>query len=119
MHLDRNSPIIIKTEKVVKQYNIRKGKGSQTQLVDSEVVLKNWPHPAAAVKITEAKRHEEQMIQVYTDGSKNEQGVGSGVVIFTGKELAAQIKPKLDSRYSNNQAEQIGIVKAVEAIESR
>ena len=36
MHLDRNDPIIMKTVEVVKQY-IRKGKGSQTQLVDSEV----------------------------------------------------------------------------------
>jgi hypothetical protein len=32
------------------------------------------------------------VIQAYTDGSKNEQGVGSGAVIFAGKELAAQIK---------------------------
>ena len=105
MHLNRNGPIIIKTVEAVKQYNIRKGKGSQTQLLDSEVELKNWPHPAEAVKITEAKGHEEQMIQTYTDGSKNEQGVGSGVVISAGKELAAQIKLKLDSRYSKNQAE--------------
>ena len=58
------------------------------------------------------------MIQAYTDGSKNEQGVGSGVVIFTSKELTAQIKLELDSRYSNNQVEQLAIVKALEAIES-
>ena len=92
------TPIIIKTEEAVKQYNIRKGKGSQTQLVDSEVELKNSPHPAEAVKITEAKGHEEKVIQAYKDGSKIEQVVGSGVVIFPGKELAAQIKLKLDSR---------------------
>ena len=111
------TPIIIKTEEAVKQY-IDKWKGSRTQLVDSEVELKYWPHPAEAVKITEAKGHEEQMIQTYIDGRKNEQGVGSGVVIFAGKELAAQIKLKLDSRCSNKQAEQIAIVKALEAIES-
>ena len=35
------TPIIIKTEEAVKQYNIRKGKGSQTQLIDREVELKN------------------------------------------------------------------------------
>jgi hypothetical protein len=57
------------------------------------------------------------MIQAYTDGSKNEQGVGSGVVIFARKELAAQMKLKLDSRCSNNQAEQLATVRALEAIE--
>ena len=44
------TPIIIKTEEAVKQYNIRKGKGGPTQLIDSEMELKNWPHPAEAVK---------------------------------------------------------------------
>jgi ribonuclease HI len=110
-------PIIIKIKKAVKQYTIRKGKGSQTHLVDSEVELKNWPHPADAVKITEAKKYEEQKIQAYTDGSKNEQGFGSGVAIIAGQELAAQVKLKLDSRCSNNQTEQQAIVEALEAIE--
>jgi hypothetical protein len=98
------TPIIINTEEVVKQYNIIKGRGSQTHLVNSKVELKTWPCPADAAKITEAKQHEEHMIQAYTDGSKNEQGGGSRVVIFAGKELLAQIKLKLDSRCSNNQA---------------
>ena len=30
------TPIIIKTEEVIKQHNIRKGKGCQTQLIDRE-----------------------------------------------------------------------------------
>ena len=49
------TPIIIKTEEAVKQYNIRKGKGSQTHLFDSKVELKNWRHPADAVKIIKLK----------------------------------------------------------------
>jgi len=80
------TPIIIKTEEAVKQYNIRKGKGNQTHLFDSGVELKNWPHPAD-VKIIEAKECKEQTIQAHTDGSKKEHGVGSGVAIFAGKEL--------------------------------
>jgi hypothetical protein len=51
------TPILIKTEEAVKQYNIGKGKGSQTQLIDREVELKNSPHPADAVKIIEAKEY--------------------------------------------------------------
>jgi hypothetical protein len=38
------TPNIFETEEIFKQYNIRKGKVSQTQLIDREVELKNWPH---------------------------------------------------------------------------
>jgi len=79
---------------------------------------KYWPHPADAVTIKEAAGNEEASVQVYTDGSKHEQGVGSGAAIFIGSEIVAQLKLKLDSRCSNNQAEQLAIVKALEAIES-
>jgi ribosomal protein L5 len=68
------TPIIIKTEEAVKQYNIRKRKGSQTQPIDREVELKN---PEDVVKIIEDNGYKEQTIQTYTDGSKNEIGVGS------------------------------------------
>jgi ribonuclease HI len=54
---------------------------------------------------------------VFTDGSKSEQGVGSGVAVFTVKVLAEQLKFKLDNRCSNNQAEQLAIVKALVVIE--
>jgi ribonuclease HI len=37
---------------------------------------------------------------------------------FLGKEIVAQIKLKLDSRCSNNQAEQPAVIKALEAIGS-
>ena len=47
------TPIIMKTEEAVEQYSIRKRKGNQTQLIDREVELKNWPHPADVVKIIE------------------------------------------------------------------
>ena len=111
------TPIIIKTAKAVKQYNIRKRKGNQTQLIDREVELKNWPHPADLVKIIEDNGHVEQTIQIYADGSKNEGGVGSGVAIFDGKEVKAQLKFKFDNRCSNNQAQQLAIAKALEIID--
>jgi hypothetical protein len=44
--------------------------------------------------------------------------VGSGVAIFVDKALVAQLKFKLDNRWSNNEAEQLAIAKAVEVIES-
>jgi ribonuclease HI len=43
--------------------------------------------------------------------------VGSGVALFTRKVLAEQLKFKLDDRCSNNQAEHLAIVQALEVIE--
>jgi len=42
----------------------------------------------------------------------------SGVAIFKGSEMVAKLMLKLDDRCSNNQAEQLAILKALEAIES-
>jgi ribonuclease HI len=42
--------------------------------------------------------------------------VVSGVAVFTGKVLTEQLKFKLDDRCSNNQAEQLAIVKALEVL---
>ena len=70
------------------------------------------------VEIIEVKEYDEKTIQIYRDGSRNEQGVGSGVVIFSGKELVTKLKYKLDNRCSNNQAEHLAIAKALEALES-
>lgn len=58
----------------------------------------------------------ETTVQAYTDGSKYEQGVGSGAAVFIRKEIVAHIKLKLDSRCSNNPAEQLAIIKALEGI---
>jgi ribonuclease HI len=78
------------------------------------VELTSLPHPADVVKIIEDNGYKEQTIQIYTDGSKNEHGVGSGMAIFVGKGLKAQLKFKLHNRCSNNQAEQLAIAKALE-----
>jgi ribonuclease HI len=109
---------IIKTEEAVKQYNIRKRKGSQTQLIDREVELQNWPHPADVVKIIEDNGYKEQTIQICTAGSKNEHGVGCGVAKFVEKELQAQLKFKLDNKCSNSQAKQLDIAKVLEVTDA-
>jgi ribonuclease HI len=112
------TPIIIKTQEAVKQYNIRKRKGNQTHLIDREVDLKNWPHLADVVRIIEDNGYKEQTIQIYTDGKRNRHVVGSGVAVFVGKELQAQLKFKLDNKCSNNQAEQLAIAKVLEVIDA-
>jgi ribonuclease HI len=51
------------------------------------------------------------------DGSKSEQGVGSGVAVFTGKVPVEQLKFKPDDRCSNNRDKQLATVKALKVIE--
>jgi ribonuclease HI len=44
--------------------------------------------------------------------------VVSGVAIFKGSNMVAKVRLKLNTRYSNNQAEQFAILKALETVES-
>jgi ribonuclease HI len=51
-----------------------------------------------------------------TQTAAKQNGVGSGVALFIGTKLVLQDKFKLDSNCSNNQAEQLAIIKVLEAI---
>jgi ribonuclease HI len=117
VHRSRYAPIILKIEKAIRICNLKKGRENQTHAVDREVELKYWQHPADEAKILEAHENKDQTIHAYTDGSKTRNGVGSGVALYIGTELALQENFKLDTRCSNNQAQQLTITKALEAIE--
>jgi len=86
--------------------------------MDNEVEPKDWSHPADSVKINKQKEGNEHTIQIFTVGSQNENGLGSGTAIYLENKLIHQIKHKIHDRCSNNQAEQMPIVKALPAIET-
>ena len=56
-------------------------------------------------------------VEVYTDGSKIGDSVGAAGVRFVNGKLVHQLKFKLHGHCSNNQAEQIGILKTLEKLE--
>jgi ribonuclease HI len=85
---------------------------------DREMKLQNWPNPADEVETTEDKGNEQRTILIYTDGRKNEHGVGSGGAIFVQQKLAVQLQFRLGTKCSNNQAEQLATIKVLEAIET-
>ena len=103
---------------MVKRYTINRGRGNCKIELDHDVEFQYWPHPTEAVTSKEVVGYDETSVQAYTDGSKHDKWVGSGAAIFVGGMLEAQIKIKLDNRCSNNQAEQMAILKALEAINS-
>jgi len=55
-------------------------------------------------------------MQIFTDGSKSEQGVEAGIAIFIQSKLTQQLRYTLYNRCSKNQAEQLAIVKTLETI---
>jgi len=54
--------------------------------------------------------------QIYTDGSKIGGKVGAGVAIYVDERLVRKFKYKLQDYCSNNQAEQIAILKSLELL---
>jgi hypothetical protein len=62
--------ISTKTEEAAKYYECMKGNGN---LIDREMELKNWTHPAYSVKTIKGQEDSKHAIHVYTDGSKSEQ----------------------------------------------
>ena len=73
-------PINIKIQETAKYYGCIKGYGNQ---FDREMEVKHWTHPVNCVKITEGQEDSKHATHVYTDGSKSEHRVGSGIAIFT------------------------------------
>ena len=88
-------PIIIKIEETVKQHEFKGRQPQWEDHLDHEVEHRHWPHPATAVTIKEIDTPEESTIAAYTDGSKSEEGVGAGVVIYHGSNTIASLKLKL------------------------
>ena len=107
-------PINIKIEEATNYYAVTKG---EEYLYDREMDIKNWIHPAKHITIIEGQDDSTHYIQAYTDGSKNEVAVGSGIAVFAGGNLKTTLRYKLNERCTNNQAKQMAILKALEHIQ--
>jgi len=123
--LTATPPINIKPEEAVALYNIITGRSIQKYQLDKEENPRNWLHPADAVKVTDTsvettdgQEDRKHNIHIYTDGSRNERGVGSGIFIFKDDKITDTHKYRLDGRCTNNQAEELAILKALENIQN-
>ena len=75
--------------------------------------MRYWPHPAEI-----PKEIPHNVINIFTDGSKVGGKVGAAAVIIEDDIVLHQSKFKLHDRCSNNQAEQIAILRALEQIQN-
>jgi ribonuclease HI len=108
------TPIVIKIEEAIQFYDTTRGNTRDGALVDHNVGVKQWQHPAENIHILTQNNNETSTFQIYTDGSKAEQGVGAGVAIFRTGIHIKSLKYKLNKRCTNNQAEQLAILRALE-----
>jgi len=107
------TPIHIKVDEIGRVYKITQGIVTQ---YDRDMELENWTYPATYIKTIEGEVESLHPIQAYTDGSKSDLGVGNCVVIFLDNIIKTmQFRP--NERCSNNQAEQMAILKALEYIQ--
>jgi hypothetical protein len=84
---------------------------------DAPVEVRYWRHPAELAIIHEVENGTIYTTEVYTDGSEIGDNVEAAGIILVNDKLAHQLKFKLHGHCSNNQAEQIAILKVLEKLE--
>ena len=80
--------------------------------------IKHWLHPAVKITILRDNNEDSITTQIFTDGSKSEQGVGAGIAIYRSGTQTKSLKYRLNKRCTNNQAEQLAILKLLEYIKN-
>ena len=84
---------------------------------DAPLQVRNWRHPAEIAIVHEVENGTTYTVEVYTDDSKIGYSVGAAGVIFAYGKLVHQRKFELRGHCSNNQGEQIAILKTLEKLE--
>jgi hypothetical protein len=104
--------IAVKAQLYKRNYGIESG----DHACDMPLPVNEWPHPARRVPLMDTNEQMTCSLEIYTNGSKDGGKVGAGVVIYSNKQLVKQCEYKLQNCCSNNQAEQIAILKALEQL---
>jgi ribonuclease HI len=105
------TPIHIKIQEIAYLYDIC---NSKDEKYDRDTEPHNWIHPAKHIAVRESTEVNSHYIHAFTDGSKKEEGTGAGIVIYANKILRTKLNYRLSEHCSNNQAEQLAILKTLE-----
>ena len=96
-------------------YKITQGIGTQ---YDRDMELENSNHPATDIETIEGEEETLHPFQAYTDGSESYLGVGAGGIIFLDNHNIKTMQYRLKEQCTNNQAEQMAFLKALECIQN-
>ena len=105
--LTGHMPIIINLQEAAELYTIKKNGQHGNHMIDTALSYSKWSHPKDIINIKPKSENTNHTYTVFTDGSKSEVGVGSGIVIFKNKHIERHLKYRLDTKCTNNQAEQL------------
>ena len=120
-------PINIKIDQEAQLYQLTKGTAKNKTQIDKDMEVRYWLHPAeGSINSTDGKEENGSM-HIYSDGSKTEKGVGSGIAFFESGRHTKSIQRRLNKGCTNkgctnkgctnNQAEQLAILAALQYIE--
>jgi hypothetical protein len=110
------TPIHIKIYETVELYKIVRGNRYKNLPIEHDKPPRQWLHPVARI-IATGDTDDQIPINIYTDGSKSEQGVGAGIAIKRPGTPTIKLMYRMDNRCSNSQAEVFAILKALEYIQ--
>jgi len=85
---------------------------------DKDMEVRYRQHLAEATISSTDEKEDKGLIHIYTDGSKTDKGVGSGIAIFESGQYIKRIQRQLNKKCTNNQAEQLAILTALQCIET-
>jgi hypothetical protein len=100
--LIRLNPNDIKVEETFQFYHFNKGSTKEEALFDRDMEVMYWHHPTETINFLTEYNEETSTIQIFTDGSNSEQGVGTGIAIIKSSTYIKSLKYKLNKRYTNN-----------------
>ena len=106
-------PIRLAIEEKVRTY-----KATHNIEYDAPLEVRYWPHPAEIPLIRAPTEIPHNVLNIFTDGSKIGGKVGAAAVIIKNDIMLHQSTFKLHERCSNNQAEQVPILRAIEQIQN-
>jgi hypothetical protein len=112
------TPITIKIEEMANLYHLTKCNTKQKDQVDNNMEVKDWQHHADTITRMIEDTEEKSRIQIYTDGSKTEKGVGADIAVFESGLHTNHVQCRLNKSCSNNQAEKLAILTALKYTEN-
>jgi hypothetical protein len=112
------TPIDIKIKESAQLFQITKGYKRVEYQFDQDMKIKHWLHSAISFTILEDTKDNDSVIQIYTDGSKNERGTGAGAAIYINGVHTRSLQYKLHEKCTNNQSEKLAILKSLEYIQN-
>jgi len=80
--------------------------------------VRYWQHPAEASISRTDEKEDKGSIHIYTDGRETDKGVGSCIAIFESGQYIKSIHRRLNKKCTNNRAEQLAILTALQYIET-